>query len=178
LKSKKTGFSLPGTKSRAAFNQHFDYIYNWCLVEANRSDVVEVLEKVHWLLEEWQIQITARRLYEFFWHFVGPHQVSMDVREQKDIVSAIKLLGDLGVQAALFTYQPDTTAKIIEALRSFHEIGKWYKRTALITAVLEALGGMKKELKANLNDRSNKKAAIRKLVGALTLTEKTLQQLK
>lgn len=174
----KTGFSLPGTMSRAAFNQHFDYIYNWCLVEAERSDIVEVLGKVHWLLEEWQIQITARRLYEFFWHFVGPHQVPMNARDQKEIVSAIKLLEDLGVQAALLIYQPSTTAKIIESLRLFHEIGTWYKRTALTTAVLKALREMKKELEAGVKDHSNKKVATTKLRGALTLTEHTLQQLK
>jgi len=174
----KTGFSLPGTMSRAAFNQHFDYIYNWCLVEAERSDVVEVLGKVHWLLEEWQLEITARRLYELFWHFVGPHEVSMNARDQKTIVSAIELLGDLGVQAALLSYQPNTSAKIIESLRSFHEIGQWYKRTPLTTAALKALKEMKKQLESGVKDDSNKKVAKTKLRGALTLTDHTLQRLK
>jgi hypothetical protein len=78
----------------------------------------------------------------------------------------------------ILTYQPNTTAKIIESLRSFHEIGKWYNRTPLTTAVLEALRKIKKELESGMKDHSNKTVAKSKLRGALTLTEKTLLTLE
>jgi hypothetical protein len=87
-------------------------------------------------------------------------------------------VGDLGVQAALLVYERDTIAKIIESLRLFHEIGKWYKRTALTTAVLKALREMRKELEFGLKDQSNTITPKGKLRGALTLTGNALKQLK
>lgn len=175
---RKTGFSLPGTRSKAAFIQGLDYIYNWCVVEGNHSDAVEVLSKIHWLMDEWQVQITASRLYEFFWHFVGPDRVPMSRHEQESLIAAIELLGDLGYQAAVLTYRPEVTEEVISSLRAFHEIGGWYKRPVLNRAVHKALRTIKKEIESWLKDRSNKAAAKGKLAKALARVEKAQLQLK
>ena len=53
---KKTVFSMPSMKLKTEFSGAFDYLYSWCLIEADRSDVINALDKVHWLFDGQQIK--------------------------------------------------------------------------------------------------------------------------
>jgi hypothetical protein len=173
---RKTIFALPGTRSKSQLDQLFDYIYNWCGIEADRGDVIDGLGKIHWLLEEWQLTYLPRRIYELFWHFVGPDRVRMDASDEKQIVGAIDLLEGLGIQAMLMTYKPKAVMEVLAALHSFRDIASWYKRSRVMKAVKNAMIKIQKEGSAGLRDRNNGKTAKENLNRAISSVKKQLKR--
>ena len=173
---RKTVFSLPSCVSKTELGQKFDYMYNWCLMEADCKDVIDNLHKIHWLLDEWQFAEVPRRVYELFWHYVGPDRVPMAAQQEKRLIEAIDLLEDLGFHAMVLTYKPKTVIEILNTLHSFQEIGSWYKRASIRKAVRNALAKIQKEGRAGLGYQSNGKIAKSNLKNALVLVEAAIKK--
>ena len=159
---KRTTYGLHKSKSQSEINASIDYLYNWNLVDGRDKEIIDALSEVHWLLDVRVIRMLARRLYEFFWQFIDPKRISMSVRDERIMISAVELLQYMGTQAAIFDHDLKTIQEVVKSLEWFHETGTIYRRAKIRNKVFEALRSISEECKSWIGDAPrDMKAAIK-----------------
>jgi hypothetical protein len=143
---KKTLFGLIGSKSSKQINESIDYLYGWCLIEVGPKDILRTLHSMHWLLEIPTIVILVRRLHEFFGGFVGPGYVSISSSDERQLISAIKLLGIIALQGVLFEADSSFFTPLARAFKQFSQIGLDYRRKAIGKAIMAEIDEVRAEL--------------------------------
>ncbi len=158
---KKTAYGLHESKSPKEINTAINYLYSWNLVDGRKKEIIDSISEIHWLLDVKVIRILTPRLYEFFWEFIGPHEVSMSIRDERIMIGAIELLRDLGVQAAILDHDLKAIQEIVKSLDWFHTTAGWYKRSIMKNEVLKSLRDIRKECESWVEyGPTNMKAAI------------------
>lgn len=169
---KRIAYDIAGTPSKAELNRSLGYLYNWSLIEGLHKEIVEALGLTHWFCNEWQIKELARRIYELFWHFIGPTRVPMNAKDEKEIIMGVELLGDLGGQVAILGFRSEVMKAVVDSLLRFNEIGDWYKRPKIRRCVSKTLKMIEKDCEHALGDPEYKMAIKTKLQTSLRYVQR------
>jgi hypothetical protein len=141
-------YSLPSNRDISYANAMFEYVYTWNLLEEDcTQEILDQLGHVNWFLDSAQIEIIARRLYELFWHLVDPHRIPMSDSSERELMSAIALLGYFGTHVIVVKPQIKPLQSVLYGLKSLFEIGVKYDKSALRKEVIRQLVKMKKDLR-------------------------------
>lgn len=143
---KRLVFALPAFKDKKTTNSIIEQLYNWHVFTDYTPNIFKSLDSIRWFLSASQIAILLDRIYEFFWHLVGPEEVPMRNNDKKNLLLAIELIGDLGIQTIILGENLGTLARLFYPADRFTEIAKWYKQPALTRALRAQLVEIKKEL--------------------------------
>lgn len=93
---KRLIFSLPGFPKKEPTNSTLEQLYHWHLFTNVCGEILQNLGYIRWFLKESQVPLVLDRMWEFFWQFVDPKEIPMSKRDEKNISTAIELIGDLG----------------------------------------------------------------------------------
>jgi len=78
-------------------------------------------------MEARHVEIVSKKLYEFFWHFVGPDKVPLTAASKIDIAKAIELLAGMGTRVIVLGDRLEALRSVIETLKKFDELGEMYQ---------------------------------------------------
>jgi hypothetical protein len=143
---KRLVYSLPAFPDKKNTNAIIEQLYNWHLFSDSTKNILKTIGYIRWFLKETQISILLTRLWEFFWQFVDPKDVPMNKKDEKDLVIAIELIGDLGKQIVIIEENPRLFKDFFFAVKHFEDFANWYKRGALKNAIKKQLAEVKREL--------------------------------
>jgi hypothetical protein len=101
---------------------------------------------VQWFLKGIQVAILLDRIWEFFWHLIGPDDVPMDKRAERNLLKAIELVGRFGEQVVILDEPPKLFDSFFAAIQRFQDIGMSYRNNRVRRAVTKQLVNVKKEL--------------------------------
>jgi hypothetical protein len=110
------------------------------------KNILEDISYIRWFLKDLQVAIVLDRLWEFFWQFVGPEDVPMNKTDEKDLLNAIDLIGDLGQQMILVNRNPHIFKNLFSAMKHFKDIAYWYKNPKLKRRIKSNFIEIRKEL--------------------------------
>jgi hypothetical protein len=79
----------------------------------------------------------AESLWDMCFHFIGPHEVTMDASGQAYVLKCVEELGTLGTFNAEFGKRIATARAVVATAEKFFEMGLWYKRAAIINGVVQ-----------------------------------------
>jgi hypothetical protein len=82
--------------------------------------------------------IVAEKLWQLCWHFVGPHEVHMDKRDEEQVLNCIDALATLAEFNCEFGHGRKAICSITEYGENFFEIGLWYSRRRVVNAIIQA----------------------------------------
>lgn len=116
--------------------------------------------------------LVAEKLWQLCWHFVGPHEVSMDKRDEDEVLKCIDALKTLAEFNCEFGHGRKAIYSITEYAENFFEIGLWYSKRRVANTIIRAY---KKAIQACLADeyagfsygRRVLRRSARKLLGLL-----------
>lgn len=117
--------------------------------------------------------LVAEKLWQLCWHFVGPHEVRMDERDEDEVIKCIDALETLAEFNCEFGHGRKAICSIAEYAENFFEIGLWYSKRRVANAIIRAY---KKAIQGCLADeyagfaygRRVLRRSARKLLGLLT----------
>jgi hypothetical protein len=115
------------------------------MLEVDTKDVIKAFGRMFWLLEPLALTILVRRLYEFFWQFAGPHLVSMTVKGEREIIAAIKLLGDISARAVILEESNSLFKELGRSFKSFFSMGIDYRRSGITNAVKQQIDDIRRQ---------------------------------
>jgi hypothetical protein len=144
---KRLVFSLPAFKDKKTTESIFEQLYNWHLFSNYTRNIFDALESIHWFLEEEQVMILLDRVYEYFWHLVGPEEVNISKSEQRNILRVIELIGDLGEQTVILQHNPKVFNNFFYTIDKFTEISQWYNLLKIANIIKIELTNVRKELR-------------------------------
>jgi len=143
---KRLIYSLPAFPAKRNTDAIIEQLYNWHVFTDSTRNILKNLGYIRWFLKKPQISILLTRLWEFFWQFVGPKDVPIDKDDEKDLLIAIELIGDLGQQIVLIEEDPKLFKDFFFAVRHFNDFASWYKKKSLKNALKKEIIEVKKEL--------------------------------
>lgn len=143
---KRLVYSLPAFPDKKNTNATVEQLYNWHLFSDSTRNILKTIVYIRWFLKEVQISILLTRLWEFFWQFVGPKDVPMNKKDERDLLIAIELIGDFGEQIVLTEENPRLFKDFFFAIEHFEDFANWYKKTSLKDTIKKQLIEVKKEL--------------------------------
>lgn len=135
---KRTVFMLPTLRTERQIQSSLDYLYNLNLETELRKYIFKDINYLHWMMDDTHIRLIAKKLYEFFFHLVGPDKVPFRNNDKRQIVEAIDLLVGLGQQAIMFGYKFDVLRSVINTLGEFDDIARTYKHRQTQSSVRKA----------------------------------------
>jgi hypothetical protein len=117
--------------------------------------------------------LVAEKLWQLCWHFVGPHEVHMDERDEAQVLKCIDALETLAEFNCEFGHGRKTICSITEYAENFFEIGLWYSKRQVVNEIIQAY---KKAIQGCFADghiefpygRRVLRRSARKLLGLLT----------
>jgi len=156
---KKTIYSLPLKNNKKEINELFEYLYNLHLFEGYTSEILRHLNFVQWFLSNKQIYHLSERIYEFFWQFVGPKDIKMTVKDEKNIKQAVELLSDFA--SCVITIEPNrnTLKSIYFGLKNLFKIAAIYRKKEIGIKIRRELKKIDKEIVTNIKNKVAQKAA-------------------
>lgn len=143
---KRLVYSLPAFKDKKSTISILDQLYSWHLFSDSTKNILEAIGYIRWFLNQIQVAIVLDRLWEFFWQFVDPKEVPMEKSDEKEILSAIGLIGDLGKQTIVMGENPRVFINLFYAMKRFEEVASWYKKSSLKQPIKNQFKEIKKEL--------------------------------
>jgi len=143
---KRLVYSLPAYPDKKSTNSTIEQIYQWSVFEATTKDILKAFDYIHWFLKDSQIAILLDRLWEFFWQFVGPKDVPMGENDEKNIISTIELIGNLGRQVVIIEQNPRVFNNLFSVMKNFQDVASWYHKPKLKMIIKRQFIGIKKEL--------------------------------
>jgi hypothetical protein len=78
---------------------------------------------------------------------VGPGYVRMSASDERQVIAAIKLLGNIGIQAVVFEADSSLFVRLGRSFDQFAKIGVDYRRKSIGRAVITEIGEVKAQLK-------------------------------
>jgi len=143
---KRLVFSLPAFKDKKTTNSIIDQLYHWHLFTDYTKNIFLDLGNIRWFLDMSQIIILLERIYEFFWHLVGPKDVPMDIQDKKNLLLAIKLLGNLGIQIITLKESRKALDYLFAPADDFVNIAQLYRSPMLKKEIKNQLISIRREL--------------------------------
>jgi hypothetical protein len=143
---KRLIYSLPAFPDKKTTNSIIEQLYHWHLFTMFTKNILEDISYIRWFLKDLQVAIVLDRLWEFFWQFVGPEDVPMNKTDEKDLLNAIDLIGDLGQQMILVNRNPHIFKNLFSAMKHFKDIAYWYKNPKLKRRIKSNFIEIRKEL--------------------------------
>lgn len=159
---KRLVYSLPAFSDKKSTISIFGQLYSWHLFSDTTKNILAALGYIRWFLNSIQIVIVLERLWEFFWQFVGPKDVPMNRTDEKELFSAIGLVGDLGVQTIIMGENPRVFDNLFYAMKRFEEVAANYNKPSLKNGIKNQLKKIMKELRGT-RGYPKKKALLAKL---------------
>ena len=143
---KRLIFSLPAFKDKRSTNSIFDQLYNWHLFTGYTRNIFDSFELISWFLGDEQVRILLDRLYEYFWHLIGPKDVSISQSDKRNLAEVAELIGHLGVQSVVLNSNPKVFDAFFYAIDRFIEISQWYNLKKISKIIKNALTEVRNEL--------------------------------
>lgn len=145
---KKTIYSLP-KKTKKETEEIMDYLFQFHLFEENITEyILETLDGVRWFFTGAQLGVIAEKVFEYFWHLVGPDHVPMGRSDEIKIRKAIELLEGIGTQTAIFESNLSALNIVVDkSLPRLFEVCESYKKKKLGQRVLKAYKDIEEEWK-------------------------------
>ena len=139
---KRLIYSLPTKRTRQDVKAVLDDVYHWYLVEGMdeyRDHIIYTFSLSHYFLEESQTPVVLDYLWNLFWHFIGPEDVSMDTKDERSLFSAIKLIGYIVTFAEAVDYGPKVVKAGLATLENLSDIARWYKKARIHSEIQRQL---------------------------------------
>jgi hypothetical protein len=92
----------------------------------------------------------AATIYQICWHFAGPHLVSMENAEAKEVLGCIDALNTLFFFTCGHGHRQNNIRKIILSAEQFFQIGLWYSNRRIVNEVIK---GYEEALDACYSDK-------------------------
>ena len=143
---KKLVYSLPAFPDKKSTKAIIEQLYTWNLLTGSTAEMISAFRNARWFLKGTQVSTVLDRIWEFFWQFVGPREVKMSSKDEREIIKAIELIGGLGEQSILLNENPRLFKNFFEAVNHFADIGHWYKNREIRAALKTALLNVRREL--------------------------------
>lgn len=143
---KRLIFSLPAFPKKESTNSILEQLYHWHLFTNVCQEIMQNLGYIRWFLKEPQVPLVLDKLWEFFWQFVDSKEIPMNKRDEKNISTAIELIGTLGVQTIILEEDPKTFDNLFSALDDFENMSIEYKKIDLLSLIKKQFKLIKKEL--------------------------------
>lgn len=143
---KKLIYSLPAFPNKKSTNAIIEQLYTWHTFSDSTKDILKTFSDIHWFLEGPQISIFLRRIWEFFWQFIGPKDVKMDKGDEREILIAIELIGHFGEQLIIMGENSKIFNDFFAAISSFEDFASWYKNKHIKDALKNQLMSVRKKL--------------------------------
>jgi len=143
---KRLVYSLSAFPDKKSTNAIIEQLYNWHLFSDSTKNILKTIGYIRWFLKETQISILLTHLWEFFWQFVDPKDVPMTKKDEKNLVIAIELIGDLGKQIVILEENPRLFKDFFFAVKHFEDFANRYKKDTLKNTIEKQLTEVKKEL--------------------------------
>ncbi len=154
---KKLIYYIPTLKTKKAVNDAIDKIYHWHMYEGYEKYIFERLTGIHWFFSNEQIRYISKRIYEFYWHLVGPEDVPFRQSDKKSVSLTLELLGSFGIQIALLDDKEDvlTIKSVLGAFDDLFDIISSYKSKELKRLIIKELKNVKKEwMKSDIKQKN------------------------
>jgi hypothetical protein len=166
---KKLVFSLPAFPQKSTTNSTIDQLFHWHLFTDTLKDILRYLDYIRWFLKGPQVAIVLDRLWEFFWQFVDPKDVPMDKGDEKNIATAIELIGNLGKQTIILEENPNVFNNLFSAMKNFESVANEYKKPLLKNLIKRQFLQIKKELfeQKNYKQKTALKAKLERKIRSL-----------
>lgn len=144
---KRLVYSLPAFKDKKSTISIFDQLYSWHLFSDTTKNILAALGYIRWFLSAVQIVIVLDRLWEFFWQFIDPKDVPMERSDEKELLSAIELVGDLGIQTIITGENPRVFENLFYTMKRFEDVALNYNKPSLKSGIKNQLKEIKEELR-------------------------------
>src|SRR5262249_6569237 len=79
----------------------------------------------------------AATIYEICWHFAGPHLVSMENAEAKEVLGCVDALNTLFFFTCGHGHRQNNIRKIILSAEQFFQIGLWYSNRRIVNEIIK-----------------------------------------
>ncbi len=139
-------YSLPAFPDKKTTNSTIEQLYHWHLFTTFTKDILNDLHYIRWFLKDSQVAIVLERIWEFFWQFVGPKDVPMTKSDERDLLNAIDLLGELGKQIIWTEQNPRLFKNFFPAMNHFKDIASWYNKPNPKKRIKRKLTELRQEL--------------------------------
>lgn len=155
-------FSLTAFPDKKNTKSIIEQLYNWSLFWGYTKEVFELIEQYHWLFHYPQLFILLERLYSFNWHLVGPDDVPMKTKDEKNLILSFQIIGNIGKRIIIFRENPKIFDKLFSTVNEHNELIKIYKKKTLKKALNKEVLKIKNEL-MDTKDYPQQKALINKI---------------
>lgn len=81
--------------------------------------------------------LVAEKLWQLCWHFVGPHEVNMDKKDEAQVLKCIDALETLAEFNCEFGHGRKAICSITEYAENLFEIGLWYSKKRIVNAIFQ-----------------------------------------
>lgn len=139
-------YSFSAFPDKKTTNSIIEQLYNWSLLGGYTREVIDQISNTQWFLNYMQISMMIDRLYNFFWQYINPKEISMTKKETQDVVLGIELLGDMTVRILVLEENPKVFDKIFKSMSHFCDIAEAYNKTSITRAIKNQISEIKKEL--------------------------------
>jgi len=141
---RKTAYEMVALKDSDidGINQRLDFLHTLYLLEGYTDQILRDLDHVivmPALSDENKACLIANKIYEFFYHLVGPERVKIKKKDIGNLELAIKMIGKIGHFSAEFNKNFKVIKSVSMAFENIWDILIWYDLESHALTVLNQL---------------------------------------